>query len=228
MYCGKFCGRIPPLEAMDRGLLPPPRNINALPEYLYNKPSLIDYDRWNKVMDDLREQGKRRLVSSEPALSVLMYVGAILPWDFAFGPRATWDQEDQDQRHEGRASKKRTRQTPHTSMQMAENGEDRDGQIPQPASQSMRSDRPADTETLPENAREAKVDETNETNEADQGDEVPEGEDANEASAQQQESEPLLEETEEPNDHAAGRNALPTWAAVFRDYGRTMVSRVYV
>jgi hypothetical protein len=43
---------------MERGYLPAPRNINALPQDMYDKPSLIDYERWNKVMDDLREQGE--------------------------------------------------------------------------------------------------------------------------------------------------------------------------
>jgi hypothetical protein len=58
IFQGVYWGRIPPLEALKHGLLHPPRNVNALPHDLYDKPSLIDYERWNKVMDDLREQGK--------------------------------------------------------------------------------------------------------------------------------------------------------------------------
>jgi hypothetical protein len=49
---------IPPLEALRCGLLHSPRNVNVLPHGLYEKPSLIDFERWNRVMDDLREQGE--------------------------------------------------------------------------------------------------------------------------------------------------------------------------
>jgi hypothetical protein len=153
------------------------------------------------------------------ALLVLICVGVILPWDVAFDTPTSWDREPLDQRRVRHASKKKAREMPRdTSGQRTENDEDINQHSPQPTSPSTRSESPINTEPLLEPTGEAKLNKTGE---------VTEGEYAYEASEGQQESEPLLEDTEQPNVHPQDRRVLPTWAAVFRDYGR-IVSRVVV
>jgi hypothetical protein len=100
--------------------------------------------------------------------------------------------------------------------------EDVNQRTPRPSSPCLRSEHAPNTEALPEETGEAR---SKGVDKADDAEEVQEAAGHDEL-AQQQESSHLLEEgiLEEANVHAEGRYALPTWAAVLRDYGR-MVSR---